>query len=193
MDYSKFAVVPRGQVNEPVCRHRGFVEESGDGCYSHPPQRKLQIPRTKFQGGVWFLEIGSWFCLVFLSPKPDRNGNPLILPEPKGSQFMYKVKVMLSCALGSLVLMLVAALPALAAEEKAAAGTPQAHVVLVGISDYADKQIKPRKFAEEDAQALYDLLPDKRYLGVKGNNSLLLVGCADETRHSHPTTRANIV
>src|SRR6266704_530721 len=100
MDYSKFAVVPRGQVNEPVCRHRGFIEESGDGCYSHP--------------------------VVFLSPKPDRNGNPLILPEPKGSQFMYKVKVMLSCALGSVVLMLVAALPALAAEEKASAGPPQA-------------------------------------------------------------------
>ena len=95
---------------------------------------------------------------------------------------MYKLKVMLSCALGSLVLMLAATLPALAAEEKAAAGTPQAHVVLVGISDYADKQIKPRKFAEEDAKALYDLFTDKRYLGVEGDNIRLLLGSADEKR-----------
>src|SRR6266849_3961314 len=151
------------------------------------------MPRTKFQGGVWFLEIGSWFCLVFLSPKPDRNGNPLILPESKGSQFMYKVKVMLSCALASLVLMLMVALPALAAEEKAAAGTPQDHVVLVGINDYADKQIKPRKFAEEDAKALYDLFSDKRYLGVDGEHIRLLLGSADEKRHSQPATRANII
>src|SRR6516165_6875965 len=125
MDYSEFAVVrlPSSlgcQANEPICRHRGFIEESGDGCYSHP--------------------------VVCLSPKPGLNGNPLILPVSKGSQFMYKAKVMLKCALGSMMLLMVAALPALAAEEKAAGGTPQAHVVLVGISDYADKQIKPRKF-----------------------------------------------
>ena len=106
---------------------------------------------------------------------------------------MYKAMVMLKCALGSLVLFMVAALPALAAEEKAAAGTHQAHVVLVGISDYADKQIKPRKFAEEDAKALYDLFTDKRYLGVAGDHIRLLLGNADEKRHSQPANRANII
>ena len=52
---------------------------------------------------------------------------------------MYKAKVMLSGALSILVLMLAAAFPVRAAEEKAAAGTPQTHVVLVGINDYADR------------------------------------------------------
>jgi len=106
---------------------------------------------------------------------------------------MYKAKVMLSGALSILVLMLASAFPVRAAEEKAAAGTPQAHVVLVGINDYADKQIKPRKFAEEDAKALYDLFSDKRYLGVDGEHIRLLLGNADEKRHSQPATRANII
>ena len=106
---------------------------------------------------------------------------------------MYKAKVTLSGALSILVLMLAAAFPVRAAEEKAAASTPQAHVVLVGINDYADKQIKPRKFAEEDAKALYDLFSDKRYLGVDGEHIHLLLGNADEKRHSQPATRANII
>ncbi len=106
---------------------------------------------------------------------------------------MYKAKVTLSGGLSILVLMLAAAFPVQAAEEKAAASTPQAHVVLVGINDYADKQIKPRKFAEEDAKALYDLFSDKRYLGVDGEHIRLLLGNADEKRHSQPATRANII
>jgi C-terminal peptidase prc len=91
--------------------------------------------------------------------------------------------------------MLAAGRVARAAEEKekAAADTPQTHVVLVGINDYADKQIKPRKFAEEDAKALYDLFTDKRYLGVAEDQIRLLLGNADEKRHSQPATRANII
>lgn len=118
--------------------------------------------------------------------------------ESKGSNSMYKA--MIKGMLPSLFLVVVAVLPvpltpcaALAAEEKAAAGKPQAHVVLVGINDYADKQIKPRKFAEEDAKALCDLFTDKRYLGVEGDNIRLLLGNADEKRHSQPATRANII
>ena len=106
---------------------------------------------------------------------------------------MYKAKVTLSGALSILVLMLAGAFPVRAAEEKAAASTPQTHVVLVGINDYADKQIKPRKFAEEDAKALYDLFSDNRYLGVDGDHIRLLLGNADEKRHSQPATRANII
>jgi C-terminal peptidase prc len=106
---------------------------------------------------------------------------------------MYKAKVRLSSALAILVLMLASAFPIRAAEEKAATGTPQTQVVLVGINGYADPQIKPRKFAEEDAKALYDLFVDKQYLGVADDHIRLLLGNADEKRHSQPATRANII
>ena len=36
-------------------------------------------------------------------------------------------------------------------------------VVIVGVSDYADKDIKPRAHAEDDAKALYDVLTDKDF------------------------------
>src|ERR1700747_230759 len=101
---------------------------------------------------------------------------------------MYKAKVMLKSALAVLVLMLAAGRGAGARERKrkVAADTPQTHVVLVGINDYADKQIKPRKFAEEDAKALYDLFVDKRYLGVPDDHIRLLLGNPDEKRHRPP-------
>jgi C-terminal peptidase prc len=111
--------------------------------------------------------------------------------EPKGSNSM--CQAMLKGLCGSLLLVLVLALPGRAAEEKAPAGKTQAHVLLVGINKYDDPQIKPRKFAEEDAKALYDLLTDKKYLGVEGDNIKLLLGSADEGRHSQPATRANII
>ena len=40
------------------------------------------------------------------------------------------------------------------------------YVVIVGVNDYADKVIKPRAHAEDDAKALYDLLVDHRGLVV---------------------------
>src|SRR5713226_8313331 len=118
--------------------------------------------------------------------------------ESKGSNSMFKAmhkgmrRILLLVVVGVLPFPLTPS-AARAAEEKASTGKPQAHVMLVGINDYADKQIKPRKFAEEDAKALYDLFTDKRYLGVEGNNIRLLLGSADEKRHSQPATRANII
>ena len=53
--------------------------------------------------------------------------------------------------LTGVVLALLLALPAWAAE-----ATSQTYVVLVGISQYADQQIKPRPHAEADAKALFD-------------------------------------
>ena len=53
--------------------------------------------------------------------------------------------------------------------------------VLIGISDYADKQIKPRAKAEEDVKALYDLLTNKDYLGADKENVRLLLGHEDAT------------
>src|SRR5262245_40387933 len=41
--------------------------------------------------------------------------------------------------------------PILSAEEAKTGNKPR--VVLIGVSDYADKQIKPRKHAEDDAKA----------------------------------------
>jgi C-terminal peptidase prc len=67
------------------------------------------------------------------------------------------------------------------------------HVVLIGISDYADKQIKPRPKAEDDAKALYDLFTSKDYLGVDTKNVRLLLGKADEKRNSIEATHKNIL
>src|SRR5687767_2973537 len=78
-----------------------------------------------------------------------------------------------------------------AAEE--AARPNEARVVLIGISDYADKQIKPRKHAEDDAKALFDLFSSKEYLGVDAKHIRLLLGKADEKRGSQPATRENIL
>lgn len=57
------------------------------------------------------------------------------------------------------------------------------YLVLVGISDYADKQIKPRLHAEADAKAFYDLFTDKQYLGVPADQAKLLTG-AKATRQN---------
>jgi hypothetical protein len=80
---------------------------------------------------------------------------------------------------------------AFAAEEPTQTDEPRA--VLIGVSDYADKQIKSRKHAEDDAKALYDLVTDKKYLGVKSENVKLLLGKADEKRGSKPATRQNVL
>lgn len=70
-------------------------------------------------------------------------------------------------------------------------GTP--YVVVVGIDKYADPQILPRKHAEADAKALYDLFTSKDHLGVEPGNIKLLLGAADEGRRSEPATRENIL
>jgi carboxyl-terminal processing protease len=82
-------------------------------------------------------------------------------------------------------------LPARAADE--APAKPKAYIVLVGVNDYADKQIKPRKFAEADAQALYDLFTDPKYLDTNKDNVKLLLGSQDPKRPSELATRDNIL
>jgi C-terminal peptidase prc len=76
------------------------------------------------------------------------------------------------------------------AEERA---TPQPYVILIGISQYQDKQIKPRPHAEDDAKALYQLFTDKDYLGVPAKNVRLLLGATDDKVKSQPATRENIL
>lgn len=74
-----------------------------------------------------------------------------------------------------------------------AAKTPRPYVVLVGISHYQDKTIKPRPHAEADAKALYDLFTNKDYYQANPKNVHLLLGGEDETRHAQKATRANIL
>ena len=92
-------------------------------------------------------------------------------------------KTLLSCLLSGV-------LTTLAAEPARAARTPRrpppakakTYVILVGISDYADKQIKPRPNAEKDVAALYKLFTDKEYLGADPKNVQLLAGQAGRRR-----------
>ena len=59
---------------------------------------------------------------------------------------------------------------------RAAEEISQPHVILVGIDNYADPQIKARLHAEADAKAMYDLFASKKYLGVNPSNIKLLLG-----------------
>jgi C-terminal peptidase prc len=70
---------------------------------------------------------------------------------------------------------------------------PRAFVVLVGIDHSEDPAIKPRAHAEADAQALYDLLTDKKYLDAPGGSVRLFLGGADEKRHAERATRDNVL
>ncbi len=90
------------------------------------------------------------------------------------------------------VLVLVRPAPAEEAPKK-----PQTWIVLVGVSNYADKQIKPRPHAEDDVKALYDLFTDKQYHGVPADHVKLLLGTADTrtpaARGSQVASRDNIL
>jgi len=98
-------------------------------------------------------------------------------------------KALLTRFLGAIAV-LALAVPVWAAEEPKG---PQPYVVLIGINHFADKQIKDRSHAEADAQALYDLVTDKDYLGADPDHVRLLLGAEDAERHSQKATRANIL
>ncbi|MGF1583440.1 MAG: S41 family peptidase [Gemmataceae bacterium] len=70
----------------------------------------------------------------------------------------------------------------------------QPYVVIVGISEYPDKQIKNRKHAEADAKALYTLLTSKKAnTGVNKDQIKLLLGSDDKNLPSEKATRENIL
>ena len=79
--------------------------------------------------------------------------------------------------------------PARADEDK----KPQPYVVVVGVSNYKDKDILPRAHAEDDAKALFDLLVDKSFYGVDAAHARLLLGSEDAKRGSQPATHENIL
>jgi carboxyl-terminal processing protease len=102
-------------------------------------------------------------------------------------------KAKLTGLLASLAVALAAVVPARAADTKAEHKPSQPYVVLVGISNYADKDIKPRPHAEDDARALYDLFTNKKYLGADADHVKLLLGKEDGQRPSRPATKENLV
>lgn len=93
-----------------------------------------------------------------------------------------------SCVGTILVLFVAAAVPVRGAEEK-----PQPYIVLVGIDNYADTQIKARTHAEADAKAFYDLFSSRDFLGADAGHIKLLLGKPDEKRNSEPATHDNIL
>jgi C-terminal peptidase prc len=103
---------------------------------------------------------------------------------------MYMTKAMLTRSLSAVLGMWALALPLSAAEE---VKSSRPYVVLVGISNYADKQIKPRHHAEDDVKALYDLFTDPKYLGADPKHVRLLLGGEDAKRPFKPATRENIL
>jgi C-terminal peptidase prc len=102
-------------------------------------------------------------------------------------------RALLTSFLGGALAAMVLAVPARAEAPKLPAPAARSYVLLVGISNYADKQIKPRKHAEADAKALYDLFTNKDYLGADPKRVKLLLGSPDATRNSEPATRANLL
>ena len=89
-------------------------------------------------------------------------------------------RVLLASLAGGLVL--AAALASQAGDEApaavavAAAAAPQKYLLMVGVSEYADKDIIPRKHAEDDARALYKVLTAPEYGAVPAANARLLLG-----------------
>jgi C-terminal peptidase prc len=68
-----------------------------------------------------------------------------------------------------------------AARRREALGMGHPCIVLVGVNNYADEQIKSRGRAEADARAFYDLFTDTQYLGTEKDRVRLLLG-GDATR-----------
>ncbi len=99
-------------------------------------------------------------------------------------------KAMFTRSLGAVLAVLALTLSVRAED---AGNSSQPYVVLVGISNYADKQIKPRPHAEDDAKALYDLFTSDKYLGADAKHVRLLLGSDDAARKSEKATRENVL
>lgn len=74
-----------------------------------------------------------------------------------------------------------------------AGGPGKTHAVMVAVAEHSDPQIKPRPFAEADAQALYDLFTNKEYLGIPREQVHLFLGKDDPQRQARPATKDNIL
>jgi carboxyl-terminal processing protease len=76
----------------------------------------------------------------------------------------------------------------------AVAGEGKPYVVLIGVQDYKDAAIKKKPHADQDVQALYDLLTAPQNRGLfSPDNIKLLVSAKDEKRPHQLATKANIL
>ena len=80
---------------------------------------------------------------------------------------------------------------ALRADEKATTTHPYA--VVVGVGTFADKQIKPRPAADEDAKTIAGLLTDKAIGGIPSDHVTVLLSEKDEKFGAQQGTKANIL
>src|SRR6478752_3521551 len=76
------------------------------------------------------------------------------------------------------------------ADEKAKSST---YAVVVGVGTFADKEIKPRPTADEDARTIAGLLTDKAIGQVASENVAVLLSKADEKFAAKEGTKANIL
>jgi hypothetical protein len=100
-------------------------------------------------------------------------------------------RVWLYGVVAGLTAVLAAAAPGQAQEPEAKPAGPA--VVIVGAGKYEDAAIDARPTADADAKALYDLLTDSKYLGVKPDRVHLLLSAPDEKRKGEVATREAIV
>src|SRR5215471_9868948 len=66
------------------------------------------------------------------------------------------------------------------------------YLVVVGVGAFTDSAIDPRPTADTDAKAVFDLLTNARYLGVKSERARLLLSKADEAQKAEAATPAAI-
>src|SRR5438876_10068412 len=115
-------------------------------------------------------------------PPAAGSANPA---QPKGSAFMTKT---LFKGLAALVVLL----GLYAGAARAADDTKsQTYAVVVGIDQYKDSQILPRKHAEDDAKLLYDVFTNPAHFSVDADHIRLLLGKEDAKRKSQPATKEN--
>ncbi|HYV35358.1 MAG TPA: S41 family peptidase, partial [Gemmataceae bacterium] len=75
----------------------------------------------------------------------------------------------------------------------AADGKGTTYAVIVGIDEYKDAQIFPRKHAEADAKLLFDIISDPQHFDVQPDQVRLLLGKEDAKRKSQAATKENIL
>jgi len=67
------------------------------------------------------------------------------------------------------------------------------YVVIVGVSETADKTIQPRPTADVDAKAVYDFYTNPKFSTVSPDRVVLLTSTVDEKRKSTKSTKDNIL
>ncbi|QVL33153.1 S41 family peptidase [Telmatocola sphagniphila] len=99
-------------------------------------------------------------------------------------------RLMRSC-LGLAVLLFGLINPLSAADWKST--IPKSYVVIVGVGQFGDKQLKSRPSAEVDAKAYYDLFTDPKIGTVPADHVFLFTSAADEARKGKVGTKENIL